>query len=823
MADCAGVALMNTRTKISAALYVAVMAVLGLVAAWPIYQSMYALMVGVVGIGIGATIAVLSQKLRWKALLTTGVLFGSWFAAGIAIGVPSRWSTGTMFPSGLLDVLAGPVTGWKDLATAPLPIGEYRNLLIPLLTIMVVGVFFALRLSWTDAAHASLAVPVAAIMPFFGLVFGRSATSAPLALGPVTVPAPVEMATGAAAIIASVGWLAWRAREQRRAALQRAEAVTGIHATATNRAAGARRVTLAASMLVVALAAGAAVTPALTQTRTRDVLRTAVGPDLSSLLAVSPLASYRSNFTDENFDRTLFTVNSDEELPERIRLATLTDYDGEVFRVEPAADDAFQRVPSVLSAPSGEERTAEFTIDALRGSFLPSFGFLRHVEFGGNDSVRLTEGFYYDATSESAVQSQGLAEGDTYRFTGVIGETPKVETLQPPGTTAEVKPPTSLVKWLETLNVSSSGAGLMEAITALRERGYLSHALTVEEGGAAWMDEIGGGYVFSPSSAGHSLARIDQLFTQLLDRAGKTDKTADNAELVAAIGDDEQFAVASALIAQQLGFPSRVVVGVRTNDPNLPSCDDGVCRAGDLSAWVEVQGVGGDWVAIDTTPQHTAAVSTDTSRQRDPENPTDVLPDTADEVTPPDPQREDGTEVPPAPVPGPNLSTVWAVARIIGLSLLGLIVLLAPFLVVLIAKASRRRGRRNNPNPALAIAGGWDEYVDAAVDSGRQAPVAETRQELAAAYATPSATLLAATADRAVFAGVPLDASESEQFWNIVSEERRALRQDIGFWGRVRAALSLKSFSRHFAARTSVADLWSARTSERRKRRTNDA
>lgn len=814
---------MNSRTNVSATLYVATMAALGLVAAWPIYQSTYALIVGLVGVAIGAAVVVVSVLLKWNALVTTGVTVAAWFAAGVGLGVPSRWGTGTMFPSGLVDVLAGPVTGWKDLATSPLPIGEYRNLLIPLLTVMLVGTLIALRLGWAEGSWASIAVPVAAGMPFFGLIFGRSATSAPIAIGPITVPAPVEMATGAAAIVASVGWLAWRAREQRRAALQRAEAATGIHATATNRAAGARRVTLAASMLVVALAAGAAVTPALTQTRTRDVLRTAVGPDLSSLLAVSPLASYRSNFTDESFDRTLFTVSSDDALPERIRLATLTDYDGEVFRVEPAAEESFQRVPSVLNTPAGDEHTVTFTIDALRGSWLPSFGFLKQVEFGGSDSVRLTEGFYYDAASEAAVQAQGLAEGDTYRFTGVVSESAAVETLQAPGTAPEVKPPASLVKWVESLNVPSSGAGLMEAIGALRERGYLSHALSVPETGAQWMNEMGGGYVFSPSAAGHSLARIDQLFKQLLDRAGKVDKNAEDAQLVAAIGDDEQFAVASALIAQHLGFPARVVVGVRTDDPNLPSCDDGVCTSGDLSAWVEVQGVNGDWVAIDTTPQHTAAVSTDTSRQRDPENPTDVQPDTADEVTPPDPQREDGTEVPPAPIPGPNFSSVWAVLRIVGLSLLGLVLLLAPFIVVLIAKASRRRGRRNNPNPTLAIAGGWDEYVDAAVDSGREVPAAETRQELAAVYATPSAVLLATTADRAVFAGVPLDASESEQFWNIVSEERRALRQDIGFWGRIRAALSLKSFRRHLSARTSVADLWSARTSERRKRRSNDA
>ncbi len=49
---------------------------------------------------------------------------------------------------------------------------------------------------------------------------------------------------------------------------------------------------------------------------------------------------------------------------------------------------------------------------------------------------------------------------------------------------------------------------------------------------------------------------------------------------VAAVGDDEQFAVATALIARELGFPARVVVGARleTADATLSTCDAGECR-----------------------------------------------------------------------------------------------------------------------------------------------------------------------------------------------------------------------------------------------------
>ena len=117
--------------------------------------------------------------------------------------------------------------------------------------------------------------------------------------------------------------------------------------------------------------------------------------------------------------------------------------------------------------------------------------------------------------------------------------------------------------WLQEQNVTPDGAGLERAISLLRARGYLSHSLLrpVDEL-PKWASELGD-YSFQPSAAGHSLARIGALFQQLLDRRADAAAEGPDASLVAAVGDDEQFAVAASLIAGQLGFPSRVVVGVR--------------------------------------------------------------------------------------------------------------------------------------------------------------------------------------------------------------------------------------------------------------------
>ena len=79
-------------------------------------------------------------------------------------------------------------------------------------------------------------------------------------------------------------------------------------------------------------------------------------------------------------------------------------------------------------------------------------------------------------------------------------------------------PPPLWSTWLEEQGVGADGAGLEKAITLLRERGDPSHALH-QPGHVlpAWAGELGD-YSFQPSAAGHSLARIDALFRQLLDR-----------------------------------------------------------------------------------------------------------------------------------------------------------------------------------------------------------------------------------------------------------------------------------------------------------------
>ena len=817
---------MNRRLTIAAALFVALTAALGMVAAWPIYRSPnFLIATGVAAlIGIGAAYA--AARLKWSWWISALVLTVAFLAISFALAVPARWASGDIFPGAVLDVVTGPVTGWKDLITSPLPVGTYRNLLVPAVALFLVVPFAATTIAFAPGSAAMFAVPLAALLPAFGMLFGRAATSSPLRLGDLTLRAPVEIAVGAAGVLLGVVWLAWRAREQRRVALRRAEDHTGVHGARTRRpGAAVRRIAMAAAMIVVAGAVGVAATPALTETRTRDVLRSAIGPDLTATNALSPLATYRQNFLDSAYDSVLFTVASDEDLPARIRIATLDWYDGEVYRTSDDADAAFQRVPSVLSTPPGARSTVSFTIETHTSVWLPTFGALESIDFRGADAAGMADRFYYDAGTGTAVEAGGVITGQSYEVTAVVAEEPALEGAPTVGSSSKITPPQSLRTWVDSLGVARTGDGLLTAITALRDRGYLSHSLTLDEAQPApkWVSALPG-YSFRSSAAGHSVARVDALFTQLLERESQALGQGPDASLVAAVGDDEQFAVAGAMIAEYLGFPARVVVGVRTADDTLPACAEGVCTGADVTAWIEVGTADGRWTSVDVTPQHTATVETTTTQQRDPENMTDVRPDTAQAVAPPDTEGAESEAQQKPTDTTTDLTALWEVVRWVGIGLLAALVLFGPFLLILIAKAVRRGRRRTDPDAAAAIAGGWEEYVDTAVDTGKPAPGARTRTEVAEAYATPHAHRLATLADEAVFSGAESGQDDAAEFWSIVAGERKALKSEVGWWRRVRSALSLTSFTRHLTRRASrKASPVRGRRAERRQRRPGDA
>ncbi|WP_203581801.1 transglutaminase domain-containing protein [Microbacterium hibisci] len=788
-----------------------VIAAIAAVAAWPIYRSgSFLLLVGV-GTLVGGAVATIAWWRRWNGWIVAGVLAAAVLVLGIPLAVPSRLGPVDELLRGLGELTSGLVFGWKDLITVELPVGSYRNLLVPALVVFLIGTCVVLLLAWRDGRSAYAAVPVALGMVTFGLFFGRTTVSAPLELGSVVLYAPIETAVGAAALITCLLWLAWRTHDERVRALQRAAASSGVRMSRTPSRADRRRTALGAGMVVGALVIAVAVVPFAARGAEREVLRSAVGPDIDLSAEVSPLSQYRGLFADDRAEEVLFRVgpvsggSATAALPERVRIATLDSYDGEVYRSggEGAVDAGrFVRVPSALDAGEGSPVEARIEIDAWDGIWMPTAGRLAAVEFAGDRSASLADRFYYNAAASAGVQTAGggLEAGDSYVVRGVEPESGDLAGLEPPGSPGGVAAPDSLRTWMDQHTTGTGGAALAGMVSLLRERGYLSHGLDEGDGDAAWVAALPD-YAFQPSASGHSLARVDTMFSRLLER--ETDPRAEaSGNYVAAIGDDEQFAVAVALMARELGFPSRVVLGARLTsaERGLAVCDDGACGAQDLTAWTEVQSAGGQWLAVDVTPQYAESPSLDVTEQRDPENVTEVRPESVEEVVPPDPTQEDSAEDrAPEEESGVDLAWLWPLLRTGGIVLLVLVLALGPFVIVLGTKAARRRSRRRGGTPATRIAGGWDEYVDAAVDSGRAAPRTLTRSELAASFDTAAGATLARDADRAVFSHGDLSADDARSYWQTVDAERRALRRGRGFWRGALATVSLRSLFRPLA------------------------
>jgi hypothetical protein len=251
------------------------------------------------------------------------------------------------------------------------------------------------------------------------------------------------------------------------------------------------------------------------------------------------------------------------------------------------------------------------------------------------------------------------------------------------------------------------------------------------------------------------------------------------------IGDAEQYAVAAALMARDIGFPSRVVFGF---DP----ASDRV-TGNDVTAWIEVNTAQYGWVGIDPTPplrDIPEEIPDETSQVSRP--PTVVTPpvvesDRLDRQTTPDSEQELPDDLDPV------LQIVLAVLRVLGWLALAAAIVMAPFLVIIAAKVRRRRLRRSAATAIDRISGGWQEFEDAVVDHGLSPVASATRSEVATIVGGTQSQVLAAVADRAIFSPDDPPESDVEHVWNAVEDLRFALDDGLTRWQRLKARISLRS------------------------------
>lgn len=733
-------------------------------ALWPSYGVPSLVVLALVTIGVGSLIAILGAVFRWPSAVVLLATVIAYFALGVPLAIPSL-AVSRVLPSlaGLQELLVGTATSWKQLLTISLPVGSYQSLLIPafilLLVTTVVSLSIALR-----AKYGELAV-LGPIVVFLVAIL----------IGPDVVPWPFPIAIAlTASILFWLSWFRWYRRREsiRLLAPPSSEGGERPRPRATEGGfSGLRTIVSAGAILAIAATAAFAALQALPPTEERVVLRSAIVQPFDPRDYPSPLSGFRKYEQSPTETRTMFTITG---LPAdaRIRIATLDSYDGVVYSVGrgsvSSASGAFTRVPLMVdqSAVVGSAATIHVTVGGYTGVWLPTVGKLETVAFSGDDAAELLDGFYYNDNGDTGAVVSGLSAGDRYTLRVVVPRQPpadRLATLEPG--TAQLPPVTVVPEELAAVlgdyvaGIEGPGSRLAAMIDGLRRDGYLSHGVSSDE---------------PVSRSGHAADRITELLTA-----------------PRMIGDQEQYAVTAALMARQLGFPARVVFGFAPS--GIVPDGQTVVTGGDVSAWIEVDTTEYGWVAIDPTPPLRPIPEEqpqEPSRVARPQSPVQPrLPDTdiRDTQLPPNSSLD---ELPPENV---GLTILVRVLSGLGWAALVMAVLLSPFLTIAVAKWRRRRLRRVAPTPIERISGGWEEFEDAVLDHGFTPGPAPTRIEVAQSVGGTQPFVLAAVADRAIFAPGDPDAEQAEQLWRSVDELRYSLDSGLTRWERIKALISLRS------------------------------
>jgi len=741
-------------------------------ALWPIYQSREFLVLVAVTILVASALAIVGAIVRVPAHVVALSGLVAYVMLGVPLAVPGEARYGVL-PTldGLAALGLGTVLGWRQLLTITLPVGSFQALLVPAFVLVLVTVLGGLSIA-LRARIGAFAVVAPIVLFLAGIIFGGT-----------TGFFPVTAALALAATL--LVWLVlFRWHDRRTAGGRQApdgdadqSDVDQPGVDQRGRPVGGPIVmgvrTLVSAALIIAVAAGGAVaaTALAPPSGSREVLRSSIAQPFDPREYVSPLSEFRRYHQPGNENATMLTVAG---LPEgsRIRIATLDTYDGVVYSVgtDRARGDSgtFTLVPSRVdrSTLAGERVTVDVSVGAYSGVWLPTVGAFESIRFDGPDAAGLRGSFYFNDNTGSAAVVRELGEGDSYRLSAVLPREPDPSLLAAV-TPGAARLPSGMVLPEElsaavdgySQAAETDGERLLAAIEGLRETGYVSHGVSADE---------------PVSRAGHAANRIAELFSESR-----------------MIGDEEQYAVTAALMARELGFPARTVVGFHPDAVSASGATE--VTGSDISAWIEVDTAQYGWVTIDPTPpdreipERLPDEPTQVARPQSPIQPPVDDRELPDEQVAPESAQDEADTV------DPLAGALGVVLRIAGWVLVAAALLLSPFVGIVAAKMRRRRLRRTAGSPLERITGGWHEFADSVLDRGLAPPGSPTRSELAVAVGGVQPLMLAAAADRAVFAPAASQAKEAEQVWRSVDEIRRSLDAGLTRRQRIRARISLHS------------------------------
>lgn len=540
------------------------------------------------------------------------------------------------------------------------------------------------------------------------------------------------------------------------------------------------------AIVIVVIATALAIGGSIVFPQHRLTLRDRYNPPLDPHEYTSPLSGMRAYVKYHKKDTLLSVKGLPAGTP--VRLAVMDRFDGNVWNLSDSSDamdsSDYRKVgDQIVTTEHGERYRATFTPGkGLNTQWLPLAGAASSINYPDDN-------FYYNPDTCSAIVPEGTQAGQSYQVTGIIAPTPshaqisnaRAEHLRQP---AAKDVPDSASKLATALTGKQATAGKTAQTLAqtLKTKGWFSHGLS-------------GDY---PSLPGHGNYRID-------DMLGGS----------AMVGDSEQYASAMALMARELGLPSRVVLGFLPKDKDGEISKSRTSRGStagaktdftgnDIAAWTEINLKGYGWVAFYPTPKETK------------------IPNKNQDLTPPKPK--DLVRQPPVPLTDPlhdqtqargqfalggadvnggntnvMLERVLHIAGLVAVYGSPLWAVLLICALILAIKAVELAVLMRRGSPQQRITSGWRMISMFARQNG--VDTSGTRREQVRQIAeslnvtTTDRTeleTLCREADWTAFSGEPTTAEAPVDYWQRATAVSRRIHQSQPFAKRLRARLSLK-------------------------------
>ena len=721
------------------------------VALQPAFGGWPGFLPGMAGITLGVLVGYLTARFRLSLLLTVLATLVTYLLFGGAFALPRTTIAGfvpTLDTVRRLVLLS--VQSWRDLLTVATPADDFTGpAVVPWLLGLLGGVVAATLVARTRAVFWPL-------LPSLVLLIVS------ITMGVRTAPTATWLGAALGA-----GMLVW----------------VWVHQTMTQRADNAdilvnnqaessqtlRRAMAAAALLGVGVSATVMATGITGSNTHRDVLRDHIAPPLNLRNYPSPLMSYR-RYEVEQKDTTLFTVTG---MPagSRLRLAVMDTYDGNVFNVSQDANH-YLRTGRSITQDIEASTTLQVSVGEYNGIWVPLAGSPRWLEFSGNRADLMADGTYFNQSAQQVLATAGTESGDVYRLESSTTTELTEEQRAELGATVPGNAPLAKLERVPEIMSSlaveyaegkSTAFEQMVAIeTKLRTDGYYSD----------------GSKDSNRSRPGHTTERLSTMFQSPI-----------------LVGDDEQYATAMAIMANQLGIPARVVLGFY---PEENPGDVWDVKGTQAHVWVEANFADVGWVSFNPTPDRDKQPNTEVPRPKPkpkpqvdpPPNPPEKVPE---EPVIPDREADDRDGDDDWKI---DWGLIFAALGVVG----GIGVISSPFLVVLGLKIRRTGRRRNAATAQERLVGAWDEIVDRARDLGFQPAQSRTRRETASELQRLHPGIdFAETAERintAVYGPVPPEAPVAETAWRVTDGITHELVKDLPWYRRALVALSLRSLRR---------------------------